>query len=104
MPEQKSLGLEENENEYSAKKNMHHRNEEKNKNNRNISQNNLRANNICFICKLPGHYAKECVLTRDTCYECGIKGHMAKECQAGVSLSHKQKFNIYLNAIKNEII
>lgn len=40
--------------------------------------------NVCFICKLPGHFAKECVLTRDTCYECGEKGHMAKECQAGV--------------------
>ena len=126
LPEQKTLGLEENENEYLAKKNMHHRNEEKNKNNRNISQNNLRANNICFICKLPGHYAKECVLTRDTCYECGIKGHMAKECQAGIRqakslnfsrvkavfsqqssykyLSHKQKFNIYINALKNEKI
>ena len=35
---------------------------------------------ICFICKLPGHYAKDCILTRDTCYECGEKGHIAKEC------------------------
>ena len=130
LPEKKSLSLEENENEYSHKKNTYHRNEEKIKNNNNIhrnnSQNNIRANNICFICKLPGHYAKECVLTRDTCYECGIKGHMAKECQAGVRqakdlnynrvkaifsqqssfkyLSHKQKFRIYVNSIKNEMI
>jgi len=131
LPEKKSLGLEENENEHPIKKNTHHRNDEKNKNNnsnvhRNISQNNLRANNICFICKLPGHYAKECVLTRDTCYECGIKGHMAKECQAGVRqakalnynrvkaifsqqssfkyLSHKQKFKIYANSMKNDMI
>lgn len=28
---------------------------------------------ICFICKLPGHYAKDCILTRETCYECGEK-------------------------------
>jgi hypothetical protein len=40
--------------------------------------------NMCFICKLPGHFAKECVLTKDSCYECGEKGHMAKECQAGI--------------------
>lgn len=40
--------------------------------------------NVCFICKLPGHFAKECVLTRDSCYECGEKGHIAKECQGGV--------------------
>ena len=131
LPEKKSLGLEENENEHQIKKNIHHRNEEKNKNSnnnmhRNNTQNNSRANNICFICKLPGHYAKECVLTRDTCYECGIKGHMAKECQAGVRqakslnynrvkaifsqqssfkfLSHKQKFKIYVNSIKNDIL
>ena len=132
LPEKKSLGLEENENEHQVKKNMHHRNEEKNKNSNsnNIhrinTQNNSRANNICFICKLPGHYAKECVLTRDTCYECGIKGHMAKECQAGVRqakalnynrvkaifsqqssfkfLSHKQKFKIYVKSIKNDIL
>ena len=44
----------------------------------------LPKKNVCFICKLPGHFAKECVLTRDSCYECGEKGHMAKECQAGV--------------------
>ena len=131
LPEQKPLSLEENPKDFSSKK-SHHRNEEKNKNSNinihrsNNSQNNIRANNICFICKLPGHYAKECVLTRDTCYECGIKGHMAKECQAGVRqaktlnynrvkaifsqqsslkyLSHKQKFNIYINSIKNDII
>ena len=98
LSEQKSLGLEENENEYSAKKNMHHRNEEKNKNNRNISQNNLRANNICFICKLPGHYAKEC--------QAGVRQAKAlnyNRVRAIFSqqssfrfLSHKQKFNIYL--------
>jgi hypothetical protein len=40
--------------------------------------------NMCFICKLPGHFAKECVLTKDSCYECGEKSHMAKECQAGI--------------------
>jgi hypothetical protein len=38
----------------------------------------------CFICKLPGHFAKDCVLTRDSCYECGEKGHLAKECKNGV--------------------
>ena len=38
----------------------------------------------CFICKLPGHFAKDCVLTRDSCYECGEKGHLAKECNNGV--------------------
>ena len=85
----------------------------------------IRSNNVCFICKLPGHFAKECVLTRDSCYECGEKGHMAKECQAGIRqakalnyngvravfsqqssfkyLSHKQKFKIYINAIKEDI-
>lgn len=131
LPQQKPLSLEENENEYSAKKNTHRRTEEKNKiNNNNMHRNNNqinpRTNNVCFICKLPGHNAKECVLTRDTCYECGIKGHMAKECQAGVRqakalnynrvraifsqqssyryLSHKQKFKIYINSIKNDII
>ena len=89
----------------------------------NITQNNIRAQNICFICKLPGHNAKECVLTKDTCYECGKKGHMAKECQAGVRdakelnynrvkaifsqqsnyiyLTHKQRLNIYNDYLKN---
>ena len=88
-------------------------------------QSSSRAKNVCYICKLPGHFAKECVLTRDNCYECGIKGHMAKECQAGIRqakalnynrvravfsqqssfkyLSHKQKFKIYINAIKEDI-
>jgi len=40
--------------------------------------------NVCFICKLPGHFAKDCILTKDSCYECGEKGHIAKECQGGV--------------------
>lgn len=40
--------------------------------------------NVCFVCKLPGHFAKECALTKDSCYECGEKGHIAKECHAGV--------------------
>ena len=135
-----NINLDENlENEYSGRKNSLHRNEEKmkknnknnnkddyNNNNNNSNknnQNNVRANNICFICKLPGHFAKECVLTKDTCYECGIKGHMAKECQAGVRdakslnynrvnaifsqqssykyLTHKQRFNLYKNFLKN---
>ena len=89
----------------------------------NVSQNNSRAKNICFICKLPGHFAKECVLTKDICYECGYKGHMAKECQAGVReaknlnynrvkaifsqqssykyLTHKQRFNLYKDFVLN---
>ena len=132
-----NINLDENiENEYSSRKNSYHRNEERNKkNNRsnnkdeynnNLNRNNqdnIRANNVCFICKLPGHFAKECVLTKDTCYECGIKGHMAKECQAGIRgakalnynrfkavfsqqssykyLTHKQKFNIFSNFLKN---
>jgi RNA recognition motif-containing protein len=135
LHDQRSINLDENENEHINKNNKHHRTEEKNRNNinnnlhrnnTNISQNNSRAKNICFICKLPGHFAKECVLTRDTCYECGIKGHMAKECQAGIRqakslnynrvkavfsqqssfkyLSHKQKFKIYVNSIKNDIL
>ena len=132
LSDQRPLGLEENEKEkekeHINKKSIHHRSEEKNRNfmHKNNSQINVRANNICFICKLPGHYAKECVLMRDTCYECGIKGHMAKECQAGIRqakalnynrvkaifsqqssfkyLSHKQKFNIYINSIKNDLI
>ena len=134
--EQKSLNLEEDENDFLSRKNNDINNKHFNKinNNNNIginyknkeNQNPIRANNICFICKLNGHFAKECVLTKDTCYECGIKGHMAKECQAGIRqakslnynrvkavfsqqssykyLSHKQKFNIYINSIKNEII
>jgi hypothetical protein len=40
--------------------------------------------NVCFICKLPGHFAKDCILTKESCYECGEKGHIAKECQGGV--------------------
>lgn len=40
--------------------------------------------NICFICKLPGHIAKDCLLTKDMCYECGEKGHIAKECKKNV--------------------
>ena len=52
-----------------------------------------RNNNVCFICKLPGHFAKECVLTRDSCYECGEKGHMAKECQAGIRDAKNLSFN-----------
>ena len=132
-----NINLDENiENDYSPRKNSYHRNEDRDKkNNRsnnkdeynnNLNRNNqdnIRANNVCFICKLPGHFAKECVLTKDTCYECGIKGHMAKECQAGIReakalnynrvkavfsqqssykyLTHKQKFNIFSNFLKN---
>ena len=133
----KSINLDENLSP--PRKNSYHRDDREKKNNRsnnkdeynnNINynnnrnnQNNIRANNVCFICKLPGHFAKECVLTKDTCYECGIKGHMAKECQAGIRdakelnynrvkavfsqqssykfLTHKQKFNIYSNFLKN---
>lgn len=50
----------------------------------NNDDNNTERRNICFICKLPGHYAKECILTKDSCYECGEKGHIAKECNAKV--------------------
>ena len=129
----KTISLDENnENDYSTRKNSYHRNDERDKknniNNKNNNkeeyinanrnnQNSVRANNVCFICKLPGHFAKECVLTKDICYECGIKGHMAKECQAGVReaktlnynrvkaifsqqssykyLTHKQRLNLY---------
>ena len=91
--------------------------------NRNNTQLNLRSNNVCFICKLPGHFAKECVLTKDTCFECGVKGHMAKECQAGIReakalsynrvkavfsqqssykyFTHKQRFNLYKNYLQS---
>lgn len=43
-----------------------------------------KKSNVCFICRLPGHFAKECVLTKESCYECGEKGHIAKECQMRV--------------------
>ena len=143
LHEQKTINLDENENDHINKKNMHHRTDEKNRNINNNSNMNMnrtnsiirnntinpqsgsRAKNVCYICKLPGHFAKECVLTRDTCYECGIKGHMAKECQAGIRqaktlnynrvkavfsqqssfkyLSHKQKFKLYINSLKEDI-
>ena len=63
-----------------------------NKDNQNNNENN-RVSNVCFICKLPGHFAKECVLTKDLCYECGEKGHMAKECQAGIREAEKLTYN-----------
>lgn len=40
--------------------------------------------NVCFVCKLPGHIAKDCLLTKEMCYECGEKGHIAKECKERV--------------------
>lgn len=43
-----------------------------------------KTKNICFICKLPGHFAKDCILTKESCYECGGKGHLAKECKQNV--------------------
>lgn len=52
--------------------------------------------NVCFICKLPGHFAKECVLTKESCYECGEKGHMAKECKAGI----REAKNLTKNRVK----
>jgi len=67
-----------------------------NNNKDNQNQNNNEKNrvlNVCFICKLPGHFAKECVLTKDLCYECGEKGHMAKECQAGIREAEKLTYN-----------
>lgn len=39
---------------------------------------------MCFICKLPGHLARDCILTKEFCYECGFKGHIARECNANV--------------------
>lgn len=44
----------------------------------------IKRKNVCFICKLPGHFAKDCVLTKESCYECGEKGHIAKECMGRV--------------------
>lgn len=44
----------------------------------------MKKKNVCFICKLPGHFAKDCILTKDSCYECGEKGHIAKECNVPV--------------------
>jgi hypothetical protein len=55
-----------------------------NLNNLNASSTSSKKRNVCFVCKLPGHFAKECVLTKESCYECGEKGHIAKECHAGV--------------------
>lgn len=43
-----------------------------------------RKSNSCFICKLQGHFAKDCILTRDFCFECGDKGHIAKDCSTKV--------------------
>lgn len=57
---------------------------EKTHSNININDDDHKRKNVCFICKLPGHFAKECILTKDSCYECGEKGHIAKECQAGI--------------------
>jgi len=36
------------------------------------------------MCKLPGHVARGCILTKEFCYECGFKGHIAKECEANI--------------------
>lgn len=49
--------------------------------------------NICFICKLPGHLAKDCLLTKDMCYECGEKGHLAKECKEKVRQAKHLTYN-----------
>jgi RNA recognition motif-containing protein len=49
-----------------------------------LTEDDIKRKNICFICKLPGHIAKDCVLTKESCYECGEKGHIAKECNKQV--------------------
>jgi RNA recognition motif-containing protein len=49
--------------------------------------------NICFICKLPGHLAKDCLLSKDMCYECGEKGHLAKECKEKVRQAKYLTYN-----------
>lgn len=36
------------------------------------------------MCKIPGHLARDCILTKDFCFECGLKGHFAKECRANM--------------------
>lgn len=49
--------------------------------------------NICFICKLSGHIAKECIITKEMCYECGEKGHIAKECKEKVREAKTLTYN-----------
>lgn len=44
----------------------------------------IHMKNICFVCRLQGHLAKDCILTREMCFECGEKGHLAKECNEKV--------------------
>lgn len=53
----------------------------------------LHMKNICFVCKLPGHLAKDCILTRDMCFECGEKGHLAKECKEKVRKAKELTYN-----------
>jgi len=36
------------------------------------------------MCRLSGHYARDCIITKDFCFECGIKGHIARDCQENV--------------------
>ena len=37
--------------------------------------------NLCFACKEPGHYAKDCPSNKVQCYRCGEMGHHAQNCQ-----------------------
>lgn len=57
--------------------------------------------NICFVCKLNGHIAKDCILRKDMCYECGEKGHVAKECKEKVREAKCLTFN-RIKAIRSQ--
>ena len=48
-----------------------------------IKENNQSVNR-CKICNLEGHFARNCILSKEKCYECGETGHLAKECTKNV--------------------
>ena len=82
--EDNELGLEEEELNFSDDSEDKGKKRKKEKSPEKKEEEEVKKKNVCFICKLPGHFAKDCVLTRDSCYECGEKGHIAKECQGRV--------------------